>query len=497
MTAPVRKLSSDFIVYGVGEFVIKAFSLVTLPMYTRVFTTDQFGILSYVVTLGGLLGALLVLGGDTAYARYFFEARTLEHRQLITSTWIGFLAAWSALICLLILPFSFAIAQFSFGNADSVPLLIAVLLAGPVTLVNLMCAQVLRNQFRAWTYTILNVASTIILVTIIVACVLWLRMGLLGVLGGTLIAQLLMLPIRLWTARSMFVPHFSFSVLGALLRFGVPLVPTSLAYWVFLTSDRVVLERLSTLEQLGLYSVANSVINLTNIAINAFGQAWTPHAIRLYEEHRDTAAAAYGRVMTYLMAGFGLIAVGLTVFAPEILGVLTGPAYHSAASAVAPLAIALVAMASTQVTAGGITLAKKTAYLSIFAWVAAGANLALNLLLDGPFGMIGAAWATAVAYILLTLLYLVASQRLWAIAYEVRRTSAVIVLILGFTLLAGSLPSGSPVLVVLVKTLWCLAYVGGCVLLRAFDKRELDEIRGFLSRRRTDGAAEVTVRYDA
>jgi O-antigen/teichoic acid export membrane protein len=481
MSAPVRRLSSDFIVYGVGEFVIKAFSLITLPMYTRVFTTAQFGVLSYVTTLGGLLGAVLILGGDTAYARHFFEARTMEARQLITSTWIGFLAAWSALVCLLILPFSAVIAQASFGDMDTVPLLIVVLLAGPLSLVNVMCAQVLRNQFHAWTYTALNIATTVVLITTIVIAVVWLHMGLLGVLGGTFVAQVIMLPLRLWTARSMFVRRFSFSVLGGLLRFGIPIVPTSLAYWVFLTSDRIVLEKLSTLEQLGLYSVANSVVNLTNIAINAFGQAWTPHAVKLYEEHRDIAATVYGRVMTYLMAGFGIIAVGLTVFAPELLGVLTGSAYHSAAGAVAPLALALVAMASTQVTAGGITLMKKTAYLSVFAWMAAGANLGLNLLLDGQYGMLGAAWATAVAYGLLTLLYLTTSQRLWAVQYEVRRTVTVIALTVAFTLLAGSLPAGPVVMVLAVKTSWCLAYVGCCIALRAFDRRELDEIRGFVA----------------
>jgi hypothetical protein len=48
-----------------------------------------------------------------------------------------------------------------------------------------------------------------------------------------------------------------------------------------------------------------------------------------------------------------------------------------------------------------------------------------------------------------------------------------------------------------MKVLWCLGYFGGCIALRAVDRRELDEIRGFLLRRRAKEAPVVTVRYDA
>jgi O-antigen/teichoic acid export membrane protein len=277
---------------------------------------------------------------------------------------------------------------------------------------------------------------------------------------------------------------FSTSILRKLLAFGVPLVPTSLAYWVFLTSDRVILGQLSTLEQLGLYSIANSLVALATIVIAAFGQAWSPHAVKLYEEEREAAPGVYARVMTYLLGGFGWLAVGLTVFGPELLQVLTSPEYERAAPAIAPLAIAMVAMASTQVTAGGITLMKRTGYLAVFAWAAAVINVVLNLLLDGPFGMLGAAWATAAAYVALTVFFLVTSQRLWAIPYEGRRSGVLIGLTLVFALAAMALPSGLDPLVLAGKALYCLAFLGAAVVLRAFDARELGILLGVLRRLR-------------
>ena len=482
MTSPLRRLSKDFAVYGLGEVVVKAFSLISLPIYTRVFSPDEFGILSYVLTLGGLLSAVLVLGGDSAYARFFFEARTVERRRLITSTWIGFLGAWSVAVCLLLVPFAGSVAQFSFADTSSTPLLVVMVLTGPVSLINKMCAQVLRNEFRPAAYTILNVVATVLVIGIAITAVVGLKMGLIGVLLGTLVAELLMLPVRLWTARSMFCFCFSSTILRELLKFGVPIVPTSLAYWVFLTSDRLILGKLSTLEQLGLYSVANSLVNLATIAIYAFGQAWSPHAVKIYEEQRDAAPAFYGRVMTYLLCGFGVLAVGITVFGPELLQVLTGARYQGADVAIAPLAIAMVAMASTQVTAGGITLAKRTHYLATHSWIAAVLNVILNLVLDGPFGMLGAAWATALAYVALTLLYARTSQRLWRVTYEVRRSLTLVALILAFILGAGLLPSGLRLEVIVVKVLYCLAFVLAALAFRAVDGREIGGLRLVLAR---------------
>ncbi|MEO7295106.1 MAG: oligosaccharide flippase family protein [Candidatus Limnocylindria bacterium] len=482
MTRPLRRLSRDFAVYGLGEIVVKAFSLISLPVYTRVFNPAEFGVLSYVITLGGLLGAVLVLGGDSAYARFYFEARTVERRQLITSTWIGFLALWSVVVSLCILPFAGLIADASLADRATTPLFVATLLVGPISLVNRMCSQVLRNEFRATAFTVLNVAGTVLLVGFAVTAVLGFQMGVLGVLVGTLVAELVMVPVRLWTARSMFRPRFSLAVLRQLLGFGIPLVPTSLAYWVFLTSDRLILGKLSTLEQLGLYSVANSLVSLATIAIGAFGQAWTPHAIQLYEDAREVAAVIYGRVMTYLLAGFGLLAVGLSVFGPELLMVLTGPGYQGAMSGIAPLAIAMVAMASTQITAGGITLAKRTHYLAVITWVAAVLNVALNVMLDARFGMVGAAWATAAAYISLTLMYLVTAQRLWPVTYEIRRSATLIALILAFSLGAGLLPSGFQLEIVALKAAYLVGFMAATLACRAIDGRETREVWALMVR---------------
>jgi len=62
----VRGLFRDVAVYGAGDVLLKATAFLTLPFYTRIFSPEVYGVWSYVVTLTGLLSAVLILGGDSA-----------------------------------------------------------------------------------------------------------------------------------------------------------------------------------------------------------------------------------------------------------------------------------------------------------------------------------------------------------------------------------------------------------------------------------------------
>jgi O-antigen/teichoic acid export membrane protein len=459
LTVRRPRLSSDLVVYGLGEAFVKAIAFITLPIYTRIFTPAEYGELSLAITVVGLIGTVLVLGGDSAYARFFFEAKTLTARRVLGTTWIGFLIFWSTLVALSCVVAARPLSELVFGDDRGVLLIIAGLIAAPLAQANTMLGQVLRNEFRAIPFTVLNLATVALTVSLGVTFVAFFRLGPLGVLIGTFVAQLAMLPFRAWTVRDAFGRQVDLSLLRRLLAYGIPLVPTSLAFWVFLTSDRILLGRLSTLDQLGLYSVAVSLVGLANVAIAALGQAWTPHLIRMFEENRDGAARFVGRMLVYSVAGFGFLAVTFTAFAPEVLDVLSGEGFHGAAAAVGPLALGMVAFASNQMTAAGISLMKRTSYLALHAWIAAVINVALNFVLDPPFGMLGAAWATAIAYAYLSLAFLATSQRLWPIVIPTGRLVVAIVLVIAYTVAASAFPSLGLVEAIVVKGAFSASFV--------------------------------------
>ena len=68
----LRDLLRDIAIYGTGNLLVKATAFITMPIYTRIFTPEEYGIWNFTLTAVGLVSTVLALGGDSAYARYFF-----------------------------------------------------------------------------------------------------------------------------------------------------------------------------------------------------------------------------------------------------------------------------------------------------------------------------------------------------------------------------------------------------------------------------------------
>ena len=476
-----QDLFKDIAIYGLGDILLKAISFITLPIYTRIFNPADYGILTSVAIFSSLLIQFLSLGSQSAYARLFFEVKTIKERQLVTSTVLIFLSFWGCSSISLCLPFCDVLSQWLFKSDYYGILFILTLLVAPIQLINDLGSQVLRNQFQAKLFTTLNIISTLLKIGLSLYGVIILKLGLLGFVTANLLAALIMLPIRLWTAKKMLRLRFSFSILKELLAYGIPLVPMSLAYWIFVSSDRIVLGKLSTFNQLGLYSIANSITSILGFVNSALGQAFSPHAVRVYETQPNIAPSFFGRCMTYILVGFGLLCVGMTAFSREVLMLLSTVNFYPAAMAVGPLALGCVAMASTQITAAGISITKKTVYFTIFSWSAAFLNLLLNILFIPQWGMMAASWTTAVSYIFLTLSYALVSYKLWAIDYEKQRVIVVIVLTIAFTLAIPLMPNFGMVFNLLAKSLYCLTYLVLLFVFKSLDKREIKAIQQYVT----------------
>jgi O-antigen/teichoic acid export membrane protein len=187
-------------------------------------------------------------------------------------------------------------------------------------------------------------------------------------------------------------------------------------------------------------------------------------------------------MLTYLLVGFGALAVVVTTFAHELLTVLAGHAYLGAARAVGPLALGFVAFATIQVTGGGMTLKKRTGHLALVAWGAAVLNLVLNIAFVPRYGMMASAWATFASFAFLTIGYFVISQRLWPIVVDIRKVLLAIAITCGFTIAVPLLPDWPVVAEVALKLGYVFACAALLVVARVVDRRELAILVGPLRR---------------
>lgn len=472
MKASIGGFLHDALIYGMGDGIAKILTFFALLLYTRLLTPYENGVWSVSLTLINLLFTLLSIGGESTYMRFFLAAAGAPEKQRISSTWLGFLSTSSLVVALVLVPFSSQIASLLLASEKmSLSVKLAVL-AVPPMIFNRLCGQFLRNRFRAWHSAILNVFATFLSVGLSLYFLIEGHLGVIGILMGSLAAGLLMVPLRFWTTVPVLRPVFSVRLLRDMMLFGGPVALMELALWIYVSSDRILVGRLSSLEQAGLYAVAATIVRINASFIEALAQVWPLYATKMYEDKVPNIGTLLGRVATYVLAGYGFLSVAVSALSSEILKALAGSAYSSAIWAVAPLALGSVALATTMVTTLPITLTRKSHYFIGISWGIAVFNVALNLLLIPAYGMMAASWSSAVSYTLLTAVYVIVSQRLLHIHYETRRSLTIIGLTAIFTLAAPYLRGSTPIISIALKTGYAVLFVGLLWVFRAFDRRE-------------------------
>ena len=185
----------------------------------------------------------------------------------------------------------------------------------------------------------------------------------------------------------------------------------------------------------------------------AFRTAWPAFAYSI-EDDRD-AKRTYSFVLTYLLTFTSWVALALGALAPWWVQLLTDPRYQRAEKGVALLAFAGAVYAGYVVLAIGSGRARKTQLNWVVTGVGAAVNVGLNFWLVPRYGMVGAAIATAAAYVVLFVGMTLYAQHVYPVAYQWRRVVTCVGVAVGLTVAAraADLPLAPSFLLVLAYPL--------------------------------------------
>jgi O-antigen/teichoic acid export membrane protein len=314
---------------------------------------------------------------------------------------------------------------------------------------------------------IITVGSTILLVAV------WDK-GALGVLIGNFTGTLAVYFVLLGYRRFQLGLEFDRPLFRQMQRFGLPLVPSGLALWAIDFSSRFFLVKLKGAEEVGLYSVGVRISAAILLLLIALRTAWPAFAYSIKDD--TEAKRTYGFVLTYVLFISCWVALALSLLAPWIVRVLTAPAYYEGADVVPLLVFSATAFLGFNVMSIGIGRAKATQFNWVVTGFAAFVDVALNIALIPPYGMMGAATATLVSQVVMFLGMTVRAQQVFRVPYQWRRIAIVVGTAVGLTVLGKALdvPLGGAVALSAVYPLVLLA-------LGFYLPVELRRIRGLVS----------------
>jgi len=254
--------------------------------------------------------------------------------------------------------------------------------------------------------------------------VILLRGGAMGLLGGKFIGAVLTLCLALWLARRWIRSGWQESFVREALQLSLPLVPHLLLALGLVAADRLILQRYRNTQEVGLYSLAYTVGMMMFLVTASLSQAWSPVFYRMASQG-DAKRPLIGRVHSVLLLLLGAVAmIGSTLAHPFVRGVLDSRYWPAA-----PLIPLVIGGYLFHAVFTFFQMSALHARRSQFVWVvsilALAVNIALNFAWDPKWGMLGAAWATTVAYAIEGLAMYLYAQRVYALPVNPRRLALV------------------------------------------------------------------------
>ncbi len=422
MRSALAALARQTVVYGLSGVILPFVGLITLPIFARYFSPAKYGVIEIATVTSALVYVFIDLGlaagSQRSYFDYTDEQETQRRGVIKTAVLTSFTIACAVASIFVALASPIGDALFKSRNYTTVVVLVGITL--PFTVVMQLSREVMRLTFRPWHYFVSATMSGVIAAGVGVVAVLSLKSDVAGVFWGLLFGSALAAAYGVTAVHRSLSGRVSRPELRTMLAYGIPLMPTALAGWGLVFLDRFLLGGLGNLAAVGQYAVANRVVSVLLFAVTAFSLAFSPYILSLYSEDRELELQTRAQVLSYLAIALTGVGVALSVFAREIIA-LVAPSYGSAYESVALLSFGTIAFGLGTVAMTGISFVRATHWFAIYTIIAVAVNLLVNLVLIPPFGQVGAAAATAVAYALLAVLYYRKAQQLYPTPFETAR----------------------------------------------------------------------------
>ena len=419
MLKEIKTLSRHTLIYGVGFMLMRAVGFFLLPFYTRYLTPQDYGALELLDITSYVLGPVMMLGMEQAALKYYQAYDDPSDRHAVAATVILFSIFFGLLVLLPLILARSIFSQVVFGSTRYSRLLSLSFAALFVTGQVGIAKTILRAQQRSVAFATISVVQTLLSVGLNVYFIAVLGLGIEGILYSTLITSVLCvcyLVIRI-LGRTGF--RYESKKLQEMLKYGVFFVPAGLAVFLMQWVDRYFLRVYVDMSTVGVYALGYKIGMIIVMVAAPFTQVWGAYIFEVQKQ--PNAKDVYARIATYFLVLLSSGALGLAMFAREIVTIMAAPAYAEAYRVVPLIALAMVLMLSTDVMQVGLLITGRSGRFAVVKWIAAAATLCLYWLLIPGHGMMGAAAATAGGFAINVCLSHAAAQRTCYIEFEYGR----------------------------------------------------------------------------
>ena len=403
---------------------VQLFSFITFPIFTRVLTKEQYGILGLVTTTMFFAVAVAKAGLSDGIIRFYNEySKAPEKKEIFSSTVMsrGFLLSiLTSLAFILLFPFFQKYLEISESYKACFMIMALYLFLNPL---NIIVMRMLRVNDKTLFINVINIVGKSMSVGLSLVFLIYVFRTFYGYFIGVVAAELIMSVILF----SWFFKHYrvtpsliSRELSLRMIKFGAPLLLSELAFLLISYSDRYLIIAYLGEQDLGLYSVGYSVaMYIGNIIMFSLQYSMVPIAVQIYgDEGEERTEAFLNKCLRYLLIAIIPMWFGYVAISKELFIILASAKYEAAAVFSPLILLAYFLGAVSSVFDARLYLKKKTIIIFLIQFSGIILNIGLNLILLKKLELMGASISALVSSIFLTILFMIVSNRYFRIKIE-------------------------------------------------------------------------------
>ena len=387
--------------FVIASVLQKGMVFIATPFYTRLLTTEQYGLFSTynswlsIITIFATLNLSMAVMNNLLVKSENYRS---NHEQILSS--LQFLE----ILLVLFVSGVFLLLNFIFPQLFKLDFRIGLMLCINIFLSSAVSLWTTKEKYD---YNYIPVVIVSILVSAFTIAfnlifIFFLEDKTYSLIYGTVVAMAIFyLPLMV---RNLFVGRklINLKVWAYALAFNLPLIPHYLSMVVLGSSDRIMIERMVSEEAVALYSIPYSIALLACIFTNAINASLVP---TIYNGLKENNIKGLDKKINIILAIFAIIVFSIMIIGPEAVLVLGGSNYLESKWVIPAVSASMFFMFLYPLF-GNIEFYYEKKWITMTcSIVAAVSNIGLNFIFIPLFGYVAAAFTTLACYMLMAFVH--------------------------------------------------------------------------------------------
>lgn len=422
--------------FTVCSFVQKGINFIVVPIFTRIMTTEQYGLSALFSTWSSIIAIIATLNiSGSVYNRGLVDHEEKKFTSIVQTVSL----TASTITLALIVIFKDIIVDIT-GLKFEILLIMMLYIIFEVGLNLWMVKE--RFHYRYKKLIIVTLANTILSTAAAIIAVFCTEdKGIAKIIASTVVMIIFAFPfyVKNFIDGKKF---FDKKIWKYISLFSLPLIPHYLSNIILSQSDKIMIDMFCGKSDVALYSVAYSIGSIVLVLTDSINNAMTPWRYQcLKKKEYKKIQSKSEKVLLFIAC----VVCAVNLFAPEILALFASADYMQAVNVIPPILLSIYFIFLYSFFSNVEFYYLKTKFIMIASLMSAGINILLNYLLIKKFGYEVCAYTTLFCYILYCVLhYIYMSKILKKEAgitniYNIKRITTISILCSSVTLLVNML----------------------------------------------------------